>query len=151
MIRSQTGRGVTGVFQASLKAFSTQASSRHAHRLTSASPYIRSVGEPSTAALVGKEEDFLYFPDFFEEAEQEMLLKLALWKLDRVDSSRRRRRRRKNTTTEGVADVPSSKTGLQTLFEDASAYGFEDVSRRLFSRRKRRKPRAHSDALALMS
>lgn len=127
-LRLVCGRGVSEFRRPSLKAFSTEIPSHKAHRLTSASPYIRSIGEPSTATLAGKDDDFLYFPDFFDEAEQEILLKLSLWKLDRVDSSRRRRRRRSNITAEGSAATHGGRTGLQTLFEDTSAYGFEDVS-----------------------
>ncbi|KAJ9104456.1 hypothetical protein QFC21_001951 [Naganishia friedmannii] len=123
-LRSRTGRGITGFLRPSSNTFSTAVPSRKV--LTSASPYIRPFGDPNDATLAGKKEDFLYFPDFFEEAEQEILLKLALWKLDRVDSSRRRRRRTSKATTEGSAGSPDRSIGLQRLFEDTSAYGFED-------------------------
>lgn len=107
-----------------VRAIQTAAISTQAHRLTSEGPYVQSFGNPAYEKLKGKEDDFLYFPDFFNEAEQEILLKLALWKLDRVDSSRRRRRRRSSPTDEGAL---AEKDGLQRMFEDTSAYGFEDV------------------------
>jgi alkylated DNA repair protein alkB family protein 7 len=112
---------------ATIRAFRTASISTQAHRLTSEGPYVRAFGNPDAGNLKGKENDFLYFPEFFNDAEQEILLKLALWKLDRVDSSRRRRRRRTGSavTEEGNA---AEKNGLQRMFEDSSAYGFEDVS-----------------------
>jgi hypothetical protein len=109
-----------------IRSFSNVAATHHVHRLTSDSPYIRSFGNPDTSNLTKTGDDFLYFPDFFNEAEQEVLLKLALWKLDRVDASRRRRRRRSASKTEGGGT--EEKQGLQGLFEDTPAYGFEDVS-----------------------
>lgn len=113
---------------ATVRAFKTATISTQAHRLTSEGPYVRSFGDPDLVNLKGKEDDFLYFPDFFNEAEQEILLKLALWKLDRVDSSRRRRRRRTSSTPATEEGDVAEKNGLQRMFEDASAYGFEDVS-----------------------
>jgi alkylated DNA repair protein alkB family protein 7 len=108
----------------SIRCLTTAATTRPIHRLTLDSPYIRSFGNPDISSLTKTGDDFLYFPDFFNEAEQEILLKLALWKLDRVDASRRRRRRKSAKSAEGQMVT----TGLQRLFEDTSAYGFEDVS-----------------------
>lgn len=112
----------------SIRTLKTAATTRQVHRLTSDSPYIRSFGNPDTSSLDKAGDDFLYFPDFFNEAEQEILLKLALWKLDRVDASRRRRRRRPGLKGEDGQAGSAEKTGLQRIFDDTSAYGFEDVS-----------------------
>jgi len=72
-----------------------------------------------------KQDDFVLYPDFFSREEQAVLIRLALWKLDRVDTKKKRRRRRKDTQD----DQDKSNGGdLQTLFEDKSMYGFEEVS-----------------------
>jgi hypothetical protein len=71
-----------------------------------------------------KQDDFVLYPDFFSREEQAVLIRLALWKLDRVDPKKKRRRRRKD------AEDTQSKTSsgdLQMLFEDKSVYGFEEV------------------------
>lgn len=115
-----------------VRAIKSASLSTQAHRLTSEGLYIRSFGNPDVDNLKGKEDDFLYFPDFFNEAEQEILLKLALWKLDRVDSSRRRRRRRTDSAESGKG-IATSSDRLQRMFEPTSAYGFEDVSSHSFS------------------
>ncbi|GHJ84777.1 hypothetical protein NliqN6_1179 [Naganishia liquefaciens] len=99
--------------------------STQSHHLTSESPYVRAFGSPNAEKLKGKDGDFLYFPDFFSQAEQETLLKLALWKLDRVDSRRRRRRRRKEST-EPPQGPSVGSNNLQCMFDPSSDYGFED-------------------------
>lgn len=110
-----------------VRAIRTASLSTQAHRLTTEGPYVRLFGNPNVDKLKCKEDDFLYFPNFFNDAEQEILLKLALWKLDRVDSSRRRRRRRTGTT-ESAEEAATGSNRLQRMFQSASAYGFEDVS-----------------------
>lgn len=86
-----------------------------------------------------KPEDFVYYPNFFSPEEQAVLIKLALWKLDRVDSKKKRTRRRRPSSSdssqvvEGDAGKNGSQAGtsnsdLQALFEDPSVYGFEEVS-----------------------
>jgi alkylated DNA repair protein alkB family protein 7 len=65
------------------------------------------------------QRDFKFWPNFFTEHESSELLKMALWKLDRADSTRRRRRKHK------VDQIPGSLTGLQNHFE--GEYGFEEV------------------------
>lgn len=86
-----------------------------------------------------KPEDFVYYPNFFSPEEQAILIKLALWKLDRVDSKKRRTRRRRSSNSESTQVVNGEVEGngskgensdpdLQALFEDPSVYGFEEVS-----------------------
>lgn len=97
------------------------------------------VASSSKAVSDIKPEDFVYYPNFFSPEEQAILIKLALWKLDRVDSKKRRTRRRRPSSSdssqvvEGDARKDGSQAGtskidLQALFEDPSVYGFEEVS-----------------------
>jgi hypothetical protein len=97
------------------------------------------VASSSKAVSDIKPEDFVYYPNFFSLEEQAILIKLALWKLDRVDSKKRRTRRRRSSSSnssqvvEGDAGKTGSQAGtsnsdLQALFEDPSVYGFEEVS-----------------------
>ncbi|KAI5454304.1 hypothetical protein NCC49_004362 [Naganishia albida] len=123
---SISNRSLRNLGKFSIRTFSNAAATRPIHRLTSDSPYIRSFGHPDASDSTAAGDDFLYFPDFFNEAEQEVLLKLALWKLDRVDASRRRRRRRSSVRSEGGESGTEENKGLQRSFEDTSAYGFED-------------------------
>lgn len=72
-------------------------------------------------------DDFVFYPDFFTLEEQKVLLKMALWKLDKVDSKKKRRRRRRDAglVPDGAEQI--QQQSLQSLFEDQSAYGFEEV------------------------
>lgn len=93
------------------------------HTLTQPSPFIRSFG-PNAAAGPSRpaslESDFRLYPDFFGMDECRQLLGMALWKLDRSDSTRRRKRKGSSE------DVEQGKGGLQALFH--GEYGFEEVS-----------------------
>ena len=96
--------------------------------LTKPSSYVRAISKEnldvaSTSQV--KQDDFVLYPDFFSPEEQAVLIRLALWKLDRVDTKKKRRRRRKDAD-DGQDTADSSD--LQTLFEDKSMYGFEEVS-----------------------
>lgn len=61
-----------------------------------------------------------------------MLIRLALWKLDRVDPKKKRTRRRRTESASKQADgldtTAERGLDLQSLFEDPSIYGFEEVS-----------------------
>ena len=76
-----------------------------------------------------KADDFVYYPDFFTLEEQAVLVRLALWKLDRVDTKKKRtgRRRRSVAESSGPSIDTARETDLQSLFEDLSVYGFEEV------------------------
>lgn len=108
-------------------------------------PLIRRIGSSQAVASSSKSlsdikpEDFIYYPNFFSPDEQAVLIRLALWKLDRVDSKKKRTRRRRTSSSdssqvvEGDAGKNGSQVGtsnldLQALFEDPSVYGFEEVS-----------------------
>jgi hypothetical protein len=108
-------------------------------------PLIRRIGSTQVVASSSKSlsdikpEDFVYYPNFFSPEEQAILIKLALWKLDRVDSKKRRTRRRRTSSSnssqvvEGDAGKNGSQAGtsnsdVQALFGDPSVYGFEEVS-----------------------
>jgi len=87
--------------------------------LTSSSPLIRPLAGPSNAIdHEAIQRDFKFWPSFFTEEESSEILKMALWKLDRADTTRRRRKRKGDQSTVGA-------TGLQGLFE--GEYGFEEV------------------------
>lgn len=151
---SISNRSLRNLGKFSIRTFSNAAATRPIHRLTSDSPYIRSFGHPDASDSTAAGDDFLYFPDFFNEAEQEVLLKLALWKLDRVDASRRRRRRRSSVRSEGGESGTEENKGLQRSFEDTSAYGFEDVSTSTFANVGQRRcltitsgPQGHFDSV----
>ncbi|WVQ97189.1 hypothetical protein IAU59_004299 [Kwoniella sp. CBS 9459] len=108
--------------------------------LHSISPYIRPHHQPSSppASVRGDgripaDFDFCFWPNFFDEAECKVLLEMALWKLDRVDSSIKRRRKGGKRSAAGSAMVsPMSRVGderggmegLQALFK--KEYGFEE-------------------------
>jgi alkylated DNA repair protein alkB family protein 7 len=90
--------------------------------LTSTSPLIRPLAGPSNAIdHEAIQRDFKFWPSFFTEEESSEILQMALWKLDRADTTRRRRKRKGDQNTEAA-------TGLQDLFE--GEYGFEEVSLR---------------------
>lgn len=80
--------------------------------------------------------DFLFWPQFFNDDESRELLKMGLWKLDRVDSTRKRRRRSVSGSgsNENLASEEGERSSLQDLFE--GEYGFEEVSqlRRIWKR-----------------
>ena len=89
--------------------------------LTSRSPLIRPLAGPSNAIdHEAIQRDFKFWPTFFTEEESSEILKMALWKLDRADTTRRRKRKGKGDQSH------RSLTGLQGLFE--GEYGFEEVS-----------------------
>jgi alkylated DNA repair protein alkB family protein 7 len=89
--------------------------------LTSTSPLIRPLAGPSDAINhEAIQRDFRFWPSFFTEDESSEILRMALWKLNRADSTRRRKRK-------GQGDQANeSSIGLQGLFE--GEYGFEEVS-----------------------
>jgi hypothetical protein len=88
--------------------------------LTSTSPFIRPLAGPSDATdHEAIQRDFKFWPSFFTKEESSEILKMALWKLDRADTTRRRRKRKSDQNT-------VMATGLQGLFE--GEYGFEEVS-----------------------
>jgi alkylated DNA repair protein alkB family protein 7 len=88
--------------------------------LLSTSPLIRPLAGPSHATdHEAIQRDFKFWPNFYTEEESSELLKMALWKLDRADTTRRRRRKTKGD------QPPEALTGLQGLFE--GEYGFEEV------------------------
>ncbi|WVR05643.1 hypothetical protein IAU60_002665 [Kwoniella sp. DSM 27419] len=86
--------------------------------LLSASPLIR----PHSPSIDGrsriKPDDFKFWPGFFSDQESRVLLRMALWKLDRADSTLKRRR----GGTKG--DATASGPGLQAMF--GAEYGFEE-------------------------
>lgn len=87
--------------------------------LISTSPLIRPLAGPSDAIdHEAIQRDFKFWPTFFTEEESSVILKMALWKLDRADTTRRRRKRK------GDQDLIAA-TGLQDLFK--GEYGFEEV------------------------
>lgn len=87
--------------------------------LISKSPLIRPLAGPSDAIdHEAIQRDFKFWPTFFTEEESSEILKMALWKLDRADTTRRRRKRK------GDQDLIAA-TGLQDLFK--GEYGFEEV------------------------
>ena len=99
--------------------------------LTQSHPLIRridSVGSSSSVEKI-KAEDFVYYPDFFTPKEQAVLVRLAMWKLDRVDTKKKRtgRRRRSVAESSGPSIGTEKDTDLQSLFEDPTVYGFEEV------------------------
>jgi alkylated DNA repair protein alkB family protein 7 len=93
--------------------------------LTSTSPLIRPLAGPSDSIdHEAIQRDFKFWPSFFSEEESSEILKMALWKLDRADTTRRRRKRKGDQN-------PVAAAGLQGLFE--GEYGFEEVSLRTSS------------------
>jgi len=88
--------------------------------LTSTSPLIRPLAGPSDAIdHEAIQRDFKFWPSFFTEEESSEILKMALWKLDRADTTRKRRKKKGDLNQVTAA-------GLQGLFE--GEYGFEEVS-----------------------
>jgi alkylated DNA repair protein alkB family protein 7 len=65
----------------------------------------------------------MFWPNFYTAEESAEILKMALWKLDRADSTRRRRRKNQ---TDQMQQEPGQDVGLQKLFH--GEYGFEEVS-----------------------
>jgi alkylated DNA repair protein alkB family protein 7 len=95
--------------------------------LTRPSSYARVIGKQNSDAASTsqvKQDDFVLYPDLFSREEQAVLIRLGLWKLDRVDTKKKRRRRRKDTDD---GQGKPNDGDLQTLFEDKSMYGFEEV------------------------
>ncbi|WVW80382.1 hypothetical protein I302_102363 [Kwoniella bestiolae CBS 10118] len=86
--------------------------------LQSSSPLIESYGDPSSSKSV-RPDDFLFWPNFFSIEECRTLVQMALWKLDRVDSTLKRRRK-------GKSPSQSQDEGdeLQKLFD--REYGFQE-------------------------
>jgi hypothetical protein len=95
-----------------------------AHRLTERSNLIRPLSRTESPRSVRDDalrDDFLLWPAFFRPEEARQLLAMALWKLDRVDSTMRRRRR-----TGGLPSPTPDLNNLQDMFQ--GQYGFEEVS-----------------------
>lgn len=90
---------------------------RHTLGQVPLSPLVKVRGTPKAA-----EEDFAFWPDFYSPDESRALLGLALWKLDRVDSTRRRRRRK----VKDQAKPQGVMAELHDVFD--GPYGFEEVS-----------------------
>ncbi|WVQ65145.1 uncharacterized protein L199_003318 [Kwoniella botswanensis] len=87
--------------------------------LHSSSPLIRPHGNPSSEHSLARPDDFLFWPDFFSIEECKTLVDMALWKLDRVDSSLKRRRKGKQLLKE-----TQEQDDIQKLFD--REYGFEE-------------------------
>ncbi|WVN85576.1 uncharacterized protein L203_100724 [Cryptococcus depauperatus CBS 7841] len=110
-----------GIFQFT-RHLATQKTSSAPLTLQSLSPFIRSRHPPSSVALV-RPDDFIFYPNYLSEEEQEVLIGLGLWKLERSGTvSERRSRRRKKTEEEGEKHR-EAQSGLQRLF--SGNYGFE--------------------------
>ncbi|OCF33238.1 hypothetical protein I316_04979 [Kwoniella heveanensis BCC8398] len=111
--------------------------------LHSSSPYLRPHHHPTSLSAgndntsVPADSDFYFWPNFFDEAECKILLEMALWKLDRVDSSIKRRRNRQiakrssGLSSSGAGECEEKEggtggrmEGLQGLFN--KDYGFEE-------------------------
>lgn len=93
---------------------------------------IQPFGPSSPSPIVPS--DFRYCPDFLNDHEQRVLLRLALWKLDRVDPELRRTGRRRRRSP-GQAEEASAAKDLQSMFElPEGRYGFEEVSLGMSSR-----------------
>lgn len=88
---------------------------------------IKRFGPPAATHI--EPTDFRYCPDFLNGREQQALLRLALWKLDRVDPELRRTGRRRRRAA-GQADHDEPVKDLQSLFAlSEGRYGFEEVRR----------------------
>lgn len=101
------------------------------HTLNRPSLFIRPFGPNATAGPSrpnSLESDFQLYPDFFHPGECRQLLGMALWKLDRVDTTRRRRKNRGLSSDEAGTE---NQDGLQNMFE--GDYGFEEVCTPLLS------------------
>nr|XP_018264960.1 uncharacterized protein I303_03142 [Kwoniella dejecticola CBS 10117]OBR87118.1 hypothetical protein I303_03142 [Kwoniella dejecticola CBS 10117] len=95
--------------------------------LQSESPLIRphnvASSSSSSSAVIAKPNDFLLWPEFFNVEETKALLQMALWKLDRVDSSLKRRRKGKDTP-KSLTTSSVEADELQSLFN--RQYGFKE-------------------------
>ncbi|WWC68404.1 uncharacterized protein I206_102330 [Kwoniella pini CBS 10737] len=92
--------------------------------LYSKSPLIRPHNPPLSSDIrssIAKPDDFLFWPNFFNVEESKILLSMALWKLDRVDSTLKRRKKGKSSS---ISQNPVRVDELQSLFD--REYGFED-------------------------
>jgi hypothetical protein len=98
-------------------------------------PYIRPLTLTSSPrqSISGPDlehDDFVLYPNFLSDEEQKILLRLALWKLDRVDGKLKRRRRRvggAQSIKEERIGGGKSQEGLEALFKGQEEYGFEEV------------------------
>lgn len=88
--------------------------------LHSPSPLVRPL-HPSPTAALARPDDFVLYPSFLSEAEQEALVAMGLWKLGKSRGDRRARRRK----TLGVGADEHRGAGLQRLF--SGQYTFEEV------------------------
>lgn len=88
--------------------------------LHSPSPLVRPL-HPSPTAALARPDDFVLYPSFLSEAEQEALVAMGLWKLGKSRGDRRARRR----NTLGVGADEHRGAGLQRLF--SGQYTFEEV------------------------
>ncbi|OXG21033.1 hypothetical protein C366_01586 [Cryptococcus neoformans Tu401-1] len=87
--------------------------------LHSPSPLVRPL-HPSPTAALARPDDFVLYPSFLSEAEQEALVAMGLWKLGKSRGDRRARRR----NTLGVGADEHRGAGLQRLF--SGQYTFEE-------------------------
>jgi alkylated DNA repair protein alkB family protein 7 len=94
------------------------------YTLATKTPLIRPLAGSSTDhSHEAIQRDFMFWPTFYTAEEGEEILKMALWKLDRADSTRRRRRK---SQTDQMQQDSRQDSGLQKLFH--GEYGFEEVS-----------------------
>lgn len=125
-----TGRSMTGIrlyralraVQSSVKSYSTEGSAK-SYRLTDKCAFIQPCQSSSGGSGHDISSDFTFYPHFFDQAECRQLLAMALWKLDRVDTTRKRRRKGAAAESAGSS---SGSTDLQSMFQ--GEYGFEEVS-----------------------
>lgn len=96
--------------------------------LHSHSPLIRPLHPSSSTATpaltLAKPDDFVLYPNFLNEEEQEVLVATGLWKLGRSRGGDRRRARRQKGASAGAVSDTGAK-GLQRLF--TGEYAFEEV------------------------
>jgi alkylated DNA repair protein alkB family protein 7 len=90
------------------------------YNLSTPTPLIRQLAGSSTDhTYQAIQRDFMFWPNFYTAEESQQILEMALWKLDRADTTRRRRRKSQIEPGAGTG------TGLQDLFH--GEYGFEEV------------------------
>ena len=71
----------------------------------------------------GYPRNFIFFPTFFSEQEQRLLLSASLARLDKVESRQYRRRRKEFLLTR-----PTEHARVQDVFLPDDCYCFEEVS-----------------------
>ncbi|XAO23498.1 hypothetical protein I312_102276 [Cryptococcus bacillisporus CA1280] len=92
------------------------------------SPLIRPLHPSSSTATpaptLAKPDDFVLYPNFLNEEEQEVLVTMGLWKLGRSRGGDRRRARRQRGVSAGAGASDTGASGLQRLF--TGEYAFEE-------------------------